>query len=77
MLEDYFLLVRRITGIGLSLEDYWNMDTWSTAFLLITEREIMKQEQEEYEKSQGKNKYKERPNGNSDEMNKLMDEMTE
>lgn len=77
MLEDYFLLVRRIDGIGLSLHDYWEMDSWSTAFLLCTERVIIEKEQEEYDKSQGKTVYKERPDGNSEEINNLMDEMTE
>ena len=72
MLYDYFLLVRRIQGISLSVEDYWNLDTWTTAFLLDTERKIMEEEQKAYN---DKNEYVERPDGNSEEMNALMDEM--
>lgn len=74
MLEDYFLLVRRITGIGLSIDQYWNMDTWTTAKLLYMERAIIEEEQKEYNKN--KNTYEERPEGNSEEMNSLVDEYT-
>ena len=74
MLEEYFLLVRRIQGIGLSIDDYWQLDTWTTAKLLSMEREIIEEEQKEYNKQ---NKvYEERPDGNSEEMNDLVDEMT-
>ena len=72
MLYDYFLLVRRIQGISLSVEDYWNLDTWTTAFLLDTERKIIEEEQKAYN---DKDEYVERPDGNSEEMNALMDEM--
>lgn len=74
MLEEYFLLVRRIPGISLSIEDYWNMDTWTTAKLLDMERKIIEEEQKEYNKQN--NTYEERPDGNSEEMNDLVDEMT-
>ena len=74
MLEDYFLLVRRIPGISLSIEDYWNMDTWTTEKLLTMERELIKEEMKNAPKSE--TNYEERPQGNSDEMNSLMDEMT-
>lgn len=74
MIEEYFLLVRRIQGIGLSIDDYWEMDTWTTAKLLNMERQIIEEEQKEYNKQ---NKvYEERPDGNSEEMNDLVDEMT-
>lgn len=74
MLEDYFLLVRRISGLNLSIKDYWELDTWTTAKLLSLEKSIIEQEQKEYNKQ---NKvYEERPDGNSDEMNDLVDEMT-
>lgn len=72
MLEEYFLLVRRISGIGLSVDEYWELDTWTTAKLLDMERQIMEEESKEY----NKNQYKERPDGNSEEMNDLVDEMT-
>jgi hypothetical protein len=72
MLEEYFLLVRRIPGISLSVEEYWNLDTWTTAKLLGLERNIIEDENKEY----NKNQYKERPDENSEEMNDLVDEMT-
>lgn len=74
MLEEYFLLVRRIQGIGLSVKDYWELDTWTTAKLLDMEKRIMEEEQKAYEKDS--DEYVERPDGNSEEMNRLMDEMT-
>ena len=74
MIEDYFLLVRRIPGISLSIEDYWNLDTWTTAKLLNMEEQIIENEQREYDKQN--NKYIERPDGNSEEMNDLVDEYT-
>ena len=72
MLEEYFLLVRRIQGIGLSIEDYWDLDTWTTAKLLSMERAIIEEEQKQFS---DKEEYIERPDGNSEEMNNLMDEM--
>ena len=73
-LEEYFLLVRRIQGIGLSVKDYWELDTWTTAKLLDMEKRIIEEEQKEYNKNN--NSYEERPEGNSEEMNDLVDEMT-
>jgi len=67
-------LVRRIQGLGLSIDDYWELDTWTTAKLLDMEREIIKEEQKEYNK-QNKT-YEERPDGNSEEMNDLVDMMS-
>ncbi len=75
MLEEYFLLVRRVQGIGLSINDYWELDTWTTAKLLDMEKKIIEEEQKEYSKQN--NEYIERPDGNSEEMNDLVDEMTE
>lgn len=50
------------------------MDTWTTAKLLSMERAIIEVEQKEYNKQ---NKvYEERPQGNSEEMNDLVDMMT-
>jgi len=73
-LEEYFLLVRRIQGIGLSVDQYWELDTWTTSKLLRMEEAIIKEEQKEYNKQN--NVYEERPDGNSEEMNDLVDEMT-
>ena len=44
MLEIYFLLVRRIKGIGLSLNDFWKLDTWTTSKLYCLELEILEEE---------------------------------
>ena len=76
MLEEYFLLVRRIQGIGLSINDYWELDTWTTAKLLSLEKAIIEEEQKEARKYNNKHDYIERPDANSDEMNDLVDEMT-
>lgn len=75
MLEEYFLLVRRINGLGLSIQDYWELDTWTTAKLLDMEKQIIEEEQKEYNKQN--KKYEERPQGNSEEMNDLVDEMSQ
>lgn len=74
MIEEYFLLVRRVQGIGLSIQEYWDLDTWTTAKLLSMERKIIEEEQKEFNKD--KKEYTERPDGNSDEMNDLMDMMS-
>lgn len=74
MLEEYFLLVRRIQGIGLTLDQYWEMDTWTTAKLLNMEKAIM--DEEAKHNPNNKTEYKERPDGNSEEMNDLVDEYT-
>lgn len=74
MLEEYFLLVRRIQGIGLTLDQYWEMDTWTTAKLLNMEKAIM--DEEAKHNPNNKTEYNERPDGNSEEMNDLVDEYT-
>lgn len=76
MLEEYFLLIRRISGISLSPNDYWELDTFTTQKLLSMELEIIEKEQEEYDKMNNKHTYNERPDENADEMNDLMDEMS-
>lgn len=73
MLEEYFLLVRRIQGIGLSVNEYWELDTWTTSKLITMEKAIMDEEAKQYS---DKKEYNERPDGNSEEMNDLVDEMT-
>ena len=73
MLEEYFLLVRRIGGLSLSVDEYWELDTWTTAKLLDMEKKIIEMEQKEMS---DKKEYNERPEGNSEEMNDLVDEMT-
>ena len=74
MLEEYFLLVRRIPGIALSIDEYWELDTWTTSKLLSLEKKIMEEEQKQFS---DKKTYVERPDGNSEEINDLVDEMSE
>jgi hypothetical protein len=74
MLDDYFLLVRRIPGISLSVDAFWEMDTYTTGRLLEREKEIMKKEEDEYNKQKGKSK----PRGtNSEEMEEIMEDLQE
>ena len=77
MLDDYFLLVRRIPGISLSVSEYWELDTFTTQKLLGLELEIMEAEEKQMKEAKGKKDYVEQPEGNSEEMNNLMDEMSE
>ena len=69
MLEDYFLLVRRIPGLNLSVNDFWEMDSWTFAKLLSMELEVIKAEKEAYS---DKEEYVEQPEGNSPEMNDIV-----
>lgn len=77
MLEDYFLLVRRISGLSLSPSEFWELDTFTTQKLLNMEMEILEREQEEYDKINKKNNYVEQPEGNSEEMNNIVEMMSE
>ena len=77
MLEDYFLLVRRISGLSLSPSEFWELDTFTTQKLLSMELEIIEREQEEYDKLNNKTKYVEQPEGNADEMNNIVEMMSE
>lgn len=77
MLEDYFLLVRRISGLSLSPNEFWELDTFTTQKLLDMEMDILKKEQEEYDKLNKKNTYVEQPEGNSEEMNNIVEMMSE
>ena len=74
MLEDYFLLIRRIPGISLSPNEFWELDTFTTQKLLSLEVEIIEKEQEEYDKVNNNNTYVEQPEGNAEEMNSIVEE---
>lgn len=50
-IDEYFLLTRRVKGMGLTLKDFWEMDYLIFAQLLNNELEIIKAEQKEAEKS--------------------------
>ena len=49
-IDEYFLLVRRVKGMGLSLQEFWQMDYMVFAQLLNNELDIIKAEQKEHEK---------------------------
>lgn len=76
MLEDYFLLVRRIPGLSLSVNDYWELDTFTTRKLLEMELEIIEEEQKQLKEAEGKKEYVEQPEENSEEMNNIVDMMS-
>ena len=50
-IDEYFLLTRRVNGMGLTLKDFWEMDYLIFAQLLNNELEIIKAEQKEAEKN--------------------------
>ena len=58
LLDKYFLLVKRVEGIGLSLNDFWEMDTKQFNQLYNNELEIIKAEQKEMEKHELANRSK-------------------
>ena len=47
LLDIYFLLVHRIEGLGLSLNDFWAMDTWTTSRLYCLELDLIDKEEKE------------------------------
>lgn len=49
-LDEYFLLVRRIPGISLSLNEFWETDSKQINYLLDKELAIIEDEQKQYEK---------------------------
>lgn len=77
MLEDYFLLVKRVQGLSLSPFEFWELDTFTTQKLLDMEYEILKREQEEFDKVNNKKVYVEQPEGNAEEMNNIVEMMSE
>ena len=58
LLNKYFLLVKRVEGIGLSLNDFWEMDTKQFNLLYNNELEIIHAEQKEIEKHELANRSK-------------------
>ena len=73
MLEEYYILVKRIEGLSLSPMEYWELDTFTTQKLLDLEKETMEREAAAY----GKEKYKEFSDENSDDMMDIVQDMTE
>lgn len=50
LIEMYMLLVHRIEGIGLSLDDFWKMDTWVLSKIYLTELYIIEEENRKMKK---------------------------
>lgn len=44
LIDMYLVLVHRIEGIGLSLDDFWKMDTWVLSKIYLTEIELIEKE---------------------------------
>lgn len=44
LIDMYMVLVHRIEGIGLSLDDFWKMDTWVLSKIYLTEIELIEKE---------------------------------
>ena len=76
MLEDYFLLVRRIPGISLSPNEFWELDSFTTQKLISMEMEIIEEEQKHLKESESKKDYVEQPEENSEEMNDIVEMMS-
>ncbi len=49
-IDEYFLVVRRVQGIGLSITDFWQMDSDTFYQILNNERKVIEEEHKEYEK---------------------------
>lgn len=49
-INEYFILVRRVKGMGLTLNEFWDMDLKTFGQLFSNEMEIIKQEEKEAEK---------------------------
>lgn len=53
LIDMYMVLVHRIEGIGLSLDDFWKMDTWVLSKIYLTEVELIEREEKEYKGKKG------------------------
>jgi hypothetical protein len=68
LLDIYILLVHRIEGLGWSLKDFWEADTWTTSKLYLLELDLIDKEDKEL------NKHKDEAD-DSEEMKDLYSEM--
>lgn len=68
LLDIYFLLAHRIKGLGWSLRDFWEADTWTTSKFYLMEIAIIEEEEKELNKDKPESQ-------NSDEVNELYEEM--
>ena len=67
-LDIYFLLAHRIKGLGWSLTDFWQCDTWTTSKLYCMELNLIDEEEKELNKGKDESE-------DSDEMVDLYEEM--
>lgn len=61
----YMVLVHRVEGIGLSLDDFWKMDTWILSKMYLTEMYLIEKEEKQMKK------------GNKEDPTEQNDEATE
>lgn len=53
LIDMYMLLVHRIEGIGLSLDDFWKMDTWVLSKIYLAEIYLIEKEEKQYKDKKG------------------------
>lgn len=70
MIGIYLTLIHRINGIGLSLNDFWEMDTWTTSLIYQTELKLIEKEEKTQHKSNVNPEEKNNP-----QVTKLYEEM--
>ena len=70
LLHIYFLLTHRIKGLGWSLKDFWEVDTWTTSMFYLKELDLIDEEDKKF------NENKNRPEDKNDpEVDELYKEM--
>lgn len=67
-LDIYILLTHRINGLGLSLSDFWQWDTWTTSKIYCTELDLIAEEDKALNEDKDEAQ-------DSDEMKDLYEEM--
>ena len=67
-IDIYSLLVHRIKGLGLSLSEFWQWDTWTTSKMYCMECELIDAEEKELNKDKEESQ-------DSEEMKDLYEEM--
>ena len=68
LLDMYLVLIHRIEGLGWSLNDFWEADTWTTAKLYLAELDLIDEEEKKLNESEDE-KY------DSEDMKDLYSEM--
>lgn len=53
LIDMYLVLVHRIEGIGLSLDDFWKMDTWVLSKIYLTELYLIEKEEKQFKGKKG------------------------